>query len=186
LRSWPNYTDMWLGALKKTRNATVKTVGVRAGIRAGNFPIQFRSVYSHTAGDKDPLCPLQSERGPSRYGRSGKVRNALSLLGIAFQLAGGSASRDCAMNCTQCGKVNFISHCEFHDQLLCKLRLLPHQGCCMPSQVLYFKTLLPAHRRLLCVLYESQNKQRIFLYPAVTHRIYNRNGLSTARYEFRL
>jgi len=56
----------------------------------------------------------------------------------------------------------------------------------MRNQVLYFKMLLPAPRRLTCVLYESQNKERIFLYPAVTDRIYNGNGPATARYEFYL
>jgi hypothetical protein len=93
---------------------------------SANSRIQFRSVYIHTAGDKDILYPLQNEWGPSRYGRSGKVRNVLPVLGIAVQFAGDSASREWTMNCTQCGKVNFNSHCEFHDKLLCNLRLLLH------------------------------------------------------------
>jgi len=56
----------------------------------------------------------------------------------------------------------------------------------MRNQALYFKMLLPAHRRHLCVLYESQNKQQLFLYLAVTDRIYKRNGLFIARYELNL
>jgi len=34
----------------------------------------------------------------------------------------------------------------------------------------------------LCVLYGSQNKQRLFPYTALTDWVYNRDGLFTARY----
>ena len=63
-------------------------------LNSAHSQVQFRSVCIHTAGDKDPLYPLQSEWGPSRYGRSGKVPYVLPVLEIAFQFAIGSAVRN--------------------------------------------------------------------------------------------